>query len=148
MEEQTFLLGVYDHLRREGEASETYLDGARYVGTYYTEPDFDLYAMSAAYPGLRTGGSTSILLEIFEVDMPTLKTADYYEGTSDYASHLNVFKRIEIDTIFGPCFIYEYGNAVIGKPIIESGDWFKHKQLLREKVSNINNQEGGRWGLE
>ena len=148
MEEELFLVGVYDHLRRGGEAHDQYLYGSVYKGTYYTEPEYDLYSLQAQFPGLKTGGSTSILLEIFEVDARCLKTADYFEGTDVYNPYNNVFDRIEIETPFGPCFVYEYSKPIMGKPIIESGDWFKHKQLMREKMSKLNNEEGSRWGIE
>jgi len=146
--EQKFLLGVYDHLRRGGEANYTYMSGATYLGTYYTEPDYDLYHLSSEYPGLRCEGSTSILLEIFEVTDEILKTTDFYEGTNPFAPHQNIFNRIEIDTPYGPCFIYEYSKALVSKPKIETGDWFKYRKSLRQRILDLNDNEDSRWGME
>jgi len=142
--EQIYLLGVYDHLRREGDAHIGYLHGSNYVGTCWTEPEYDLFALSAAYPALRREGSTSILLEVFEVPEEVLKCADYYEGYNPHNPHLNTFVRVEVDTPFGPCFIYEYNKIIIGKPRIVSGDWFKHKKDIKEKYLN----EASHWGQD
>jgi gamma-glutamylcyclotransferase (GGCT)/AIG2-like uncharacterized protein YtfP len=145
-EEEKFLIGVYDHLRRDGEANDMYLHDAKYIGTYYTDPDFDLYALSPAYPGLRKGGSTSVLLEIFEVTEDDIKIADYYEGFSEFAPSQSIFDRIEIDTPFGPCYVYEYSKIISGKPLIESGDWFQHKASIKKEISDIN--ESQNWGMD
>lgn len=146
--EEKVLLGVYDNLRREGDAFNSYLYGAKYIGTYYTEPIYDMYALNVSYPGLRPNGSTSILLEIFELDLSDLKVTDYYEGYSEYNPYQNIFNRIEIDTPFGECFIYEYSKPIVGKPLIDTGDWFRYKQIVKENVFNINNREAPRWGVE
>ncbi len=136
--ERKFLLGVYDQLRRKGDANFSYLGEATYLGTIYTEPNFDMFAITSHYPGL-VKGSTSILLEIFEVNEEDLKIADFYEGASTAEKKVNPFNRVEIDTIYGECFIYEYSGSTSRSPKIEIGDWFKYKKNLRELVFKANN---------
>lgn len=146
--EEKFLLGVYDNLRQEGDDNYAYMDGATYVGTYYTEPIFDLFALTGSYPGLKQGGSTSVLLEVFEVDKSILMVTDYYQGCNEHNPSVNMFNRIEIDTVFGRCFVYEYNKNVICKPRIESGDWFKHKKDVRDNLVKRVEERPSNWGEE
>lgn len=135
--ENRILIGVYDGLREGGEAHYPYMNGAKYVGTYYTEPEYSLYHLSRDWPGLKTNGSTSILLEIYEVSHDSLKNIDYYEGFNMLDPYLNIYTRISIDTPFGKCFIYEHNRLNANKPLIECGDWLKYKKNLKNEVSNI-----------
>lgn len=135
--EERILVGVYDDLRQEGDSYKIFMSEANYLGTYYTEPEYELYSLSKKYPGLKQGGSTSILLEIFEVNKETLKNIDYYEGCNDLDAYMNIYNKIEIDTPFGPCIIYEYNRVIVNKPRIESGDWFKFKRDVKKDFRTI-----------
>lgn len=132
--EERILVGLYDELRQDGNSYEMYMEKSNYLGIYYTEPEFSLYSVCKTYPGLKRDGSTSILLEIFEVDSGTLRGIDYFEGCSAIDSYQNIYDRIEIDTPFGPCYIYEYNRMIINKPRIESGDWFKFRKEIKERL--------------
>ena len=138
MAKEKFLVGVYDDLRQEGDAYKIYMGDANYLGTFYTEPEFDLYSLSRKYPGLVKDGSTSILLEVFEVNDITLFGMDYYEGCSEFDPYMNIYNRIEIDSPWGPCFIYEYNRVIINKPRIDSGDWFRFKREVKKKFNKIS----------
>lgn len=136
MEEvEKILVGLYDELRQDGNSYSGYMESATYLGTYYTEPEYSLYSISRNYPGLKLGGSTSILLEIFEIDKVTLKNIDLYEGCSEVDPYLNIYNKIEIETPFGTCFVYEYNRIIINKPRIESGDWFRHKKDVKKQLN-------------
>jgi len=132
--EEKILVGLYDDIRQDGHSHGVFMGTAKYLGTFYTEPEYSLYSLSKKYPGLKLGGSTSILLEIFEVDKETLRNIDYYEGYSEIDPYLNIYNRIDIDTPFGPCYIYEYNRVIVNKPRIESGDWFRFKQDIKKKI--------------
>jgi gamma-glutamylcyclotransferase (GGCT)/AIG2-like uncharacterized protein YtfP len=138
--EERILVGLYDGLRQGGRSYEVFMSEATYIGTYYTEPEYSLYSLTKEYPGLKSGGSTSILLEIFEVNKETLKNIDYYEGYSEIDPYLNIYNREEIETPFGLCFIYEYNRIIVNKPMIDSGDWFKFKRDVKKNIKEINNK--------
>jgi gamma-glutamylcyclotransferase (GGCT)/AIG2-like uncharacterized protein YtfP len=138
--EERILVGVYDDLRQGGDSHPTFMSTANYIGTYYTEPEYSLYSLTRRYPGLKTEGSTSILLEIFEVDKETLKNIDYYCGCSDVDPYMNIYNRIEIDTPFGECIIYEYNRMIINKPMIDSGDWFRFRKEVKKNLKETNNK--------
>jgi gamma-glutamylcyclotransferase (GGCT)/AIG2-like uncharacterized protein YtfP len=138
------LLAVYDHLRRDGNEHKTYMEDAKYLGTWYTDPEYDLYSTQVNYPGLVKEGSTSILLEIFEVDAATIKNCDYFEGYNEY-NYMCTFKRETIETPFGNSFIYIYNKPIIGKPNIESGDWLKYKKEIKQKLLTEKKTHASRW---
>lgn len=136
--EERILVGLYDDLRQEGDSYKIYMSEANYLGTFYTEPEYDLFSLSKKYPALKRGGSTSILLEIFEVNKNTLQGIDYYEGCSEVDPYMNIYDRIEIDTPFGPCYIYEYNRIIVNKPRVDSGDWIRFRKEVKKNLKTIN----------
>lgn len=139
--EERFLVGVYDDLRQDGRSHSAYMDKATYIGTYYTEPEFSLYSIAKNNPALKRNGSTSILLEVYEVDKETLANIDHYNGCSEIDPYMNIYNRIELETPFGICFIYEYSRLLVNKPLIETGDWFRFKREIKEHLVEIKNNK-------
>jgi gamma-glutamylcyclotransferase (GGCT)/AIG2-like uncharacterized protein YtfP len=132
--EEKIIVGVYDGLRKNGESHDLFMSKANYLGTFYTEPEFSLFSFSKKYPALSLGGSTSVLLEVYEVTEEILKTIDYYEGCNDIDPYMNIYNKAEIETPFGECIIYIYNRMVVNKPLIESGDWFRFKKEVRQRI--------------
>ena len=130
---ETVLVGVYDSLRKVGKYHNAYMRNAEYLGVYYTEPEFTLYSLAREFPGLRRGGSTSVLLEIYRITREELKNMDFLQCSGNDDS-VNLYNRVEIDTPFGECYIYEYTKIIMNKPRIESGDWFQYRKQINDII--------------
>ena len=136
--EERILVGVYDGLRKFCKSHYPYMEGATYLGTYYTEPDYTMYYLSPEYPGVKLDGSESILLEIYEVTKDILHNIDYFEGVCSTQKFMNIYNRVNIDTPFGPTWIYEYNRVVVNRPKIYSGDWLRYKIEIGKSVKKHN----------
>ena len=69
---------VYGTLLR-GEPNHLLLDRADFVREATTDPEFDLIDLGA-FPAMRSGGSTAVRGEVYEIDMITLDLLDKLEG--------------------------------------------------------------------
>ena len=79
MNNKKYLVSVYGSLRKKQSNYEYYLSSSIYKGTFSTEPEYTLHSLSY-YPGLKLNGSTSIVMEVYEVDEETLNTVNRLEG--------------------------------------------------------------------
>ena len=73
---------VYGTLRR-GEANHHLLGAHPCLAVLRTEPCFELVSLGS-YPALVTGGTTSVVGEVYEVDAGTLCALDELEGHPYY----------------------------------------------------------------
>ena len=76
--EKRFLVAVYGSLM-QGLHNHTYLEDSKLKGTFVTEPIYTLIDLGS-YPGLYENGTTSINMEVYEVDEHTLANLDILEG--------------------------------------------------------------------
>ena len=134
MKEKIKLVAVYGSLRK-GFGNHYLLKDAKCLGEYDTEPIYDMYSMSA-FPGLVTGGNTSIKMEVYEVDEDDLTRLNRLEGyvCEDHVN--NHYNRISIDTPYGEAYTYTYNHSVTNRVKVESGDWKKFKKDLYEENKN------------
>lgn len=132
-----YLVSVYGSLRRGMGNHHYYLSNSEYKGTFTTEPEYTLHSLGS-FPGLKTDGNTSIVMEVYEVDEQTLKRLNQLEGY--YPEETPTFyDRIEIDTPWGTAFTYIYVNKLSKDSIVESGDWVKYKNEEKSYFSVTNN---------
>lgn len=136
--QEKILIAVYDSLCQDGENWEYYLDLSEYVGTYYTEPIYNLFSISKEYGGLTKDGNTSVKLELYYIDEYTLKLLEHYYGENTINSK-NPYGKDIISTSYGDCFIWFYNGNVSGKPLIESGDYIKFKEYLKKEIKMTEN---------
>jgi len=72
-----------------GEPNAGLLAGARFLGPAITEPRYTLLHLGP-YPGMREGGTGSIVGELYEVDDELLASLDDFEG------HPELYRRARI----------------------------------------------------
>jgi len=128
-----YLVAVYGSLRKKQSNYEYYLSSSVYKGTFSTEPEYTLHSLSY-YPGLKLNGSTSVVMEVYEVDEKTLETLNRLEGYRP-GEKASFYDRIEINTPWGKAFTYIYVNELSKDSIVESGDWVAYKDFINEHKS-------------
>lgn len=137
MNNKKHLVSVYGSLRKTMSNHQSYLLDSEYKGTFSTEPEYTLHKISS-YPGLKSNGNTSIVMEVYEVDENTLKSLNRLEGY--YPGEKSTFyDRIEINTPWGKAFTYIYVNELSKDSIVDSGDWVKYKTEEKSWSSITNN---------
>lgn len=72
------LIAVYGSLKRTGH-NHGLLESARFVCEALTPPGYTLYDIGGI-PGLKAGGTTSALVEVYDVGARTLAALDALEG--------------------------------------------------------------------
>ena len=137
MNNKKHLVSVYGSLRKKQSNYEYYLSSSVYKGTFSTEPEYTLHSLSY-YPGLKLNGSTSVVMEVYEVDEKTLETLNRLEGYRPNEKS-TFYDRIEINTPWGKAFTYIYVNELSKDSIVESGDWVKFKNKEKSWSSVTNN---------
>ena len=102
-------------LLRKGQSMAHMLADARFVGRVELS-GFDLYHLGK-YPGA-VDGDGKIHGEVYEVE--SLTTLDEAEGTHKDPP---LYKRIEIEALGAPAWIYVYARPLTDSFRIDSGDW-------------------------
>ena len=129
MSKEKFNIAVYGSLRN-GLHNHSLIKDEKFLGMFETTPAFEMYSLGS-YPGLKTDGSTPILMEVYEVDADTLESVDALEGYSENSEHNNFYDRIKISTPFGDAYTYIYVPSVTDADRVESGDWAEYYQTSK-----------------
>ena len=108
------LVFVYGTLRH-GEANHHLMVQAQWLGTHTTPPIYSLYDLGPC-PAV-TKGRSAIVGEVYLIDEATLEQLDLLEDVPV------TYKRKQIETPFGPAWIYVYQDACQLDVLIASGDW-------------------------
>ena len=111
-------LFVYGTLMR-GERGHELLGDSPFVTQATTAPEFTLVHLGE-YPGLRPGGTSAIVGEIYEVDHATLAELDAYEEVPE------VYVRVTHEIAGEETVLYLlHPHIEPNAPVIPSGDWRK-----------------------
>ena len=111
-------LFVYGTLMR-GERAHNLLGTSPFISDAITLPEFTLVNLGS-YPGLRAGGETAVVGEIYEVSHSTLRELDDYEEVPE------VYLRISRTLAGAETMLYIVRPEVEpNAPIIFNGDWRK-----------------------
>lgn len=104
-----------------GQPNHRLLVNARRIGAARTEPRYDLLDLGA-FPGMATGGATSIAGEVYEVDRPTLARLDRLEGHPRFyiRSQIRLENGEEVAT-------YIFPRRPKDCPMIPDGNWLTVK---------------------
>lgn len=121
------LIAVYGSLRKNM-GNDHYLRNSKYLGEFKTEPIFSLYSLGG-FPGLKENGSTSVVVEVYEVDEETAQNVDALEGYKE-GRKATFYDKTYIDTPWGKAGIYIYVNPISEDRFVESGDWKDYKNKL------------------
>lgn len=132
--EKRFLVAVYGSLMK-GLYNDEFLKDSKFIGTFVTEPIYTLIDLGS-YPGLYENGTTSINMEVYEVDDHTLADIDGLEGYLEDNQELSMYIRKTISTPFGKAFGYIYNDPIGTNEPITSGDWKEHITFKNSLVNN------------
>jgi gamma-glutamylaminecyclotransferase len=110
---------VYGSLRR-GFGNHRLLEDSDFIGRVTTRPEYTMLHLGG-FPGLVSGGETTIVCELYSVDDDTLRDLDRLEG------HPSFYTRTPIEVLD------ESGNTIEAEiyllarnrnyPVVASGDW-------------------------
>lgn len=112
---------VYGTLRRGG-FSEHLMHGSTWERSAKTAPHYTLWQLSW-YPGMTSGGDTSIAGDVYTVPADRLAELDDYEGDS--------YRRVNValeDGSIAIAWVLRYPPQ--GKPIIANGDWIHYLRQI------------------
>ena len=127
------LISVYGSLRKNM-GNDHLLSTSNYLGDFQTKPEFSLYSLGY-YPGLKTGGNTSVTMEVYEVDEKTAERVDRLEGYTP-GEKATFYDKIPIETPYGEASVYIYVNDIPQERLVESGDWKAFKQSYFSPTMN------------
>lgn len=126
------LICVYGSLR-QGHGNHRLIENSEYLGTFKTEPIFNLYSLGG-FPGLKENGDTSVVMEVYSVDNETARNVDRLEGYIP-GRPATFYDKISLNTPFGEAFVYTYVNSISEDRKVESGDWNQYRGIVsREDV--------------
>lgn len=127
------LIAVYGSLRK-GMGNDSLLTTSEYLGKFKTKPEFSLYNLGF-YPGLKTGGTTSVTMEVYSVDDKVANKVDRLEGYTPGGNN-TFYNKIPIETPYGKASVYIYVNDIPKERLVESGDWKAFKQSYFSPTMN------------
>lgn len=132
------LVAVYGTLRK-GFDNHRLLQNAEYMGTFNTEPIFDLHDLGG-FPGLKNNGTTSVVMEVYAVNEQEAARVDMLEGYEEGRTP-TFYDKQPIETPWGTAGVYIYVNNLSGAPIVESGDYYEHRKGEVSKEHNLVENE-------
>lgn len=124
------LVAVYGSLRK-GLYNHRLLEEADYLGEFKSEPIFNLYSLGG-FPGLKEGGNTSVVMEVYAVTDREARNVDSLEGYEP-GQVATFYDKIPINTPFGEASVYTYVRNIPEDRLVKSGDW---KEFVSQR--NLN----------
>lgn len=122
------LIAVYGSLRK-GFHNHYIIENANFLGEFKTEPIYSLYGLGG-FPGLKEKGTTSVTMEVYEVNETEASRVDMLEGYEEGRNN-TFYDKKTINTPYGEASTYIYVPNVNENRLVESGDW---KNLKTEKM--------------
>ena len=137
--EKKQLICCYGTLRK-GFGNHRLLKNARYLGTFNSEPIYNLHDLGG-FPGLKHDGNTSVVMEVYKVTPEEAYNVDCLEGYDPNEKPTFYDKEI-IETPFGKAGVYIYVNNLDDCPLVESGDYYLHRfgKVSEEYLELIENK--------
>ncbi len=109
------LLFVYGSLKR-GLNNAFYLQDARFLGAFTTEPVYSMYSFGT-YPAVSESGNTPIEGEVYEISDAQLAMTDRLEWYPDF------YQRLMIDTNYGKAWMYVVSEQLCADKVRIGGNW-------------------------
>lgn len=127
------LVAVYGSLRKNM-GNHGLLENAEYLGEFTTEPIYNLHSLGG-FPGLKKGGNTAVVMEVYEVDEPTARRVDALEGYDPNSNDNTFYDKEMIETPYGEAGVYFYVRDLRPESIVESGDW---RQFREQRIKSFS----------
>lgn len=129
--ERNILIAVYGSLRKNGGNYERHLANAEYKGTFTTEPNYSLYNLNGAFPGLKENGKTAVVMEVYAVNKEEARRVDGLEGYTP-GEQATFYNKIQIETPWGQAGVYTYVRQPNESSLIKSGDWMNRFKKVED----------------
>lgn len=113
-------VGVYGTLKK-GHSNQHFMTAARFVGRCRLN-QITLYDIGP-FPGAKLRPSQGIDVEVYDVTDKLFARLDGLEGYKPRAPKSGEYDRRQLETPFGPAWIYLYNRRVSGLPEIRRGGW-------------------------
>jgi gamma-glutamylcyclotransferase (GGCT)/AIG2-like uncharacterized protein YtfP len=124
---KTVKVAVYGSLRK-GLGNSGLLNTSKQIGRFETEPIYTMLDLGS-FPGLIKNGTTSVIVEVYEVSADILRRLDQLEGFRGSNETNNFYNREKIETPYGEAYIYLLNRKNMGNTsIVKSGDWIDYIQ--------------------
>ena len=94
-----------------------YLEDARILGEFVTEPVYSMYDFGR-YPAVSENGKTAIAGEVYDISEKLLASIDLLEWCPDF------YQRVMIETSFGGAWMYVVSEPLCADKIKIGGSWF------------------------
>ena len=135
--EKRYLIGFYGDYRKDTKDHYEVIKpgmGTKFIGSYYTEPEYDLYQIKGAGESALVEGTTSILIEVYEITESILETFDLLLGYTSTREDLCYYVRKQISSPFTDILVY-FWNEVIetGDVLVKDGDWLDFLNIQKSK---------------
>ena len=127
--ERNILITVYGTLRKNN-GNHRLIENADYKGTYTTEPIYNLYSLGG-FPGLKEGGKTSVVMEVYAVNTEEARRVDGLEGYTP-GEQATFYDKIQIETPWGQAGVYTYVRQPNESSLIKSGDWMNRFEKIED----------------
>ena len=114
--ERRLKLFVYGTLMR-GEPNAGHMRRAVFVGAARTAPAYTL-VLVGPYPALLAGGDMAVSGELYEVDEPTLRALDLFEGDGYRRAAVAIAGTTEAAEAY-----FLVGSPGEHAPVLAGGDW-------------------------
>ncbi|HKK57377.1 gamma-glutamylcyclotransferase family protein [Marinobacter sp.] len=114
-------VGVYGTLKK-GQSNHDFLSSARFVGRCQLN-QITLYD-TGPFPAAKLEPSDGIEVEFYDINSKTFARLDELEGYNSQAPRSGEYDRRQLETPFGPAWIYIYNDDVSWLPQIRRGGWF------------------------
>lgn len=141
--EKKFLVGIYDSYRTGGSLNSSLNKlTSKLVGTYSTEPIYDMYILEKEENCvIKTNGNSSVKIEIWEVNEAVLgKIERSYSYYSNFEEYPQDYVKEKVLSPFGEIIIYFTNVSQSKDNIIINGDWIEHlnyKKVMGNKKENV-----------
>ena len=132
IDDETVIIAVYGYLRKGCDNFFHIKDSAKLIGSYYTLPEYTLYNIDGA-PGLLKEGSTSVLLEVYEISKSDWYSLEWSNNLEGNLENINTKKSLYIDkliqTPFGEAVVFFIDPSQVSlhkAQKIPNGDWLDY----------------------
>ncbi|MGP4842956.1 gamma-glutamylcyclotransferase family protein [Marinobacter sp. 1Y8] len=115
-----YLVAVYGSLKR-GYNNHRLLRGARFVGNDRLAC-LTLYDLGS-YPGAKLEPSRGVVVELYRVNEAGIRKLDLLEDYRPSDPARGLYDRRQLNTRFGPAWVYLFNRPVKGRRRIVRGSW-------------------------
>jgi len=119
------LIAVYGTLRKDNRNHYILDNKSELLGTTKTEPKFSMFGKRTTFPIVTPNGNTAIEVEVYKIrNNAVLQRLHKLEGFTGEPGHKdNWYEIMEIETEYGPAYMYIQDDIFDEEGLVKSGNW-------------------------